>query len=444
MHILELSDYASTSAVTLEALAAVAMHVASEPTRVVFGVGAGISTAAGIPDFRGGATSLYGAESVRHPTRSHSTLDTRLATTRTAARTKDLFHHDVLLRLESRAEHLGMMATLRKAAKRVTRKGKERTISDGAANAARGAPTAFHGLMKRVAENGRLMRVYSQNIDGLEAAAGLVSPPPRFAETEAGGDRKTRSRIEADDSSSDFDRPRRKTPRRRAPTLAPSPQDLPVVALHGSLDHVHCSVCHHREKWKKRHTRAYKRGRRLPCPNCHDRGRTIDPAPLAFLRPAVVLYDDPSFASSPAAHLISSTIEADMRSEPACLVVAGTSLRIPGFRSLVKDLSRVVKRNGGWSILVNRENVGKEWDRFFDFHCTLSMLPELLTLLVLILRRLVPVLGDTEVFANHLTAFLDSLLPAASPTLADLPPDVTLAPPLASQTPVLESSSGWH
>lgn len=127
-----------------------------------------------------------------------------------------------------------------------------------------------------------------------------------------------------------------------------------------------------------------------------------------------------------------------MRSEPACLVVAGTSLRIPGFRSLVKDLSRVVKRNGGWSILVNRENVGKEWDRFFDFHCTLSMLPELLTLLVLTLRRLVPVLGDTEVFANHLTAFLDSLLPAASPTLAELPPDVTLAPPLASQTPVLE------
>lgn len=168
-----------------------------------------------------------------------------------------------------------MMATLRKAAKRANRKGKERATSDGPADAARGAPTAFHGLMKRIAENGRLTRVYSQNIDGLEAAVGLISPPPRFAETGAGGQRNTRSRVEADDSSSDFDRPRRKTPRRRAPTLAPSPQALPVVALHGSLDHVHCSVCHYRELWKKRHTRAYKRGRTLPCPNCHQRGETV-------------------------------------------------------------------------------------------------------------------------------------------------------------------------
>lgn len=46
---LPLDSYASTSAVTLEALAALAMHVVSDQTRVVLGVGAGISTAAGIP-----------------------------------------------------------------------------------------------------------------------------------------------------------------------------------------------------------------------------------------------------------------------------------------------------------------------------------------------------------------------------------------------------------
>lgn len=46
---LPLDSYASTSAVTLEALAALAMHVASDQTQVVLGVGAGISTAAGIP-----------------------------------------------------------------------------------------------------------------------------------------------------------------------------------------------------------------------------------------------------------------------------------------------------------------------------------------------------------------------------------------------------------
>lgn len=46
---LPLDNYASTSAVTLEALAALAIHVASDQTQVVLGVGAGISTAAGIP-----------------------------------------------------------------------------------------------------------------------------------------------------------------------------------------------------------------------------------------------------------------------------------------------------------------------------------------------------------------------------------------------------------
>ena len=45
---LPLDSYASTSAVTLEALAALAVHVASDH-KVVLGVGAGISTAAGIP-----------------------------------------------------------------------------------------------------------------------------------------------------------------------------------------------------------------------------------------------------------------------------------------------------------------------------------------------------------------------------------------------------------
>ncbi|KAG0662144.1 hypothetical protein C6P46_003537 [Rhodotorula mucilaginosa] len=395
--------YASTSAVTLEALAALAVHVASDQTQVVLGVGAGISTAAGIPDFRGGCGSVYSASPPRSPTLAHSTnTDPRPTLTRSARRTKQLFHYDAILRPDSRAEHFQLMVELRKAAKRAVKDGKRRQqedcapIVEGVNSSSEPVPTAFHGLMKGLADRGRLARVYTQNIDGLEAATGLLSLATTPADTPSNRPstpRLTRSRT----SGGGRVNVTPDTPHRHqfsAPDL--------VVALHGSLDHVSCSVCHHTTRWKKRHTVAFKKGRAKKCPICYWRGasppsyhrfepstvttdpptctaqsrkleskRAINPSQLAFLRPAIVLYDDPSFASSSAASHISSIADADLAAGPTCLIVAGTSLRIPGFRSLVKDFSKAVRQQGGFCVLVNREAVSKEWNAVFDYHCEL-------------------------------------------------------------------------
>ncbi|GAA5958042.1 hypothetical protein JCM8115_001110 [Rhodotorula mucilaginosa] len=418
---LPLDSYASTSAVTLEALAALAVHVASDQTQVVLGVGAGISTAAGIPDFRGGCGSVYGASPPRSPTRAHSTnTDPRPTLTRSARRTKQLFHYDAILRPDSRAEHFQLMVELRKAAKRAVKDGKRRQqedcapIVEGVNSSSEPVPTAFHGLMKGLADRGRLARVYTQNIDGLEAATGLLSLATTPADTPSNRPstpRLTRSRT----SGGGRVNVTTDTPHRHqfsAPDL--------VVALHGSLDHVSCSVCHHTTEWKKRHTIAFKNGRAKKCPICYGRAqsrkleskRAINPSQLAFLRPAIVLYDDPSFASSSAASHISSIADADLAAGPTCLIVAGTSLRIPGFRSLVKDFSKAVRQQGGFCVLVNREAVSKEWNAVFDYHF----------------------LGDTEVFAQHFTNLLDAFLPSSTPPSTPPPPKSSPSPLNTAQT----------
>ena len=103
--------------------------------------------------------------------------------------------------------------------------------------------------------------------------------------------------------------------------------------------------------------------------------RTTSLSPLAFLRPAVVLYDDPHSSSSSSSSIIASLASTDLINEPDLLLVAGTSLRIPGFKKLVKRFAARVKKGGGLRVLVNREPVGKEWDSVFDYHCASHLHP---------------------------------------------------------------------
>jgi NAD-dependent SIR2 family protein deacetylase len=101
--------------------------------------------------------------------------------------------------------------------------------------------------------------------------------------------------------------------------------------------------------------------------------RTTTASALSFLRPAIVLYDDSSPSSLALSSAASALLDADLSNEerlPDFLIIAGTSLRIPGFKSLVKDVARAVKRQGGLCVMVNRESVGKEWEKVFDFHCS--------------------------------------------------------------------------
>ena len=61
-------------------------------------------------------------------------------------------------------------------------------------------------------------------------------------------------------------------------------------------------------------------------------------------------------------------MNADVKSRPRVLVVAGTSLKIPGVRRLVKSLCTVIRtRKDGVTMYINNEPpVGKEFEDCFD------------------------------------------------------------------------------
>lgn len=82
------------------------------------------------------------------------------------------------------------------------------------------------------------------------------------------------------------------------------------------------------------------------------------------MRPRIVLYNE----YNPDEEAITSVMNADVKSRPRVLIVAGTSLKIPGVRRLVKSLCTVIRsRKDGVTMFINNEPpVGKEFENCFD------------------------------------------------------------------------------
>ena len=105
-------------------------------------------------------------------------------------------------------------------------------------------PTFFHRLLKRLDEEGRLQRVYTQNIDGLEAKAGLSfgfhDEDHEPHEREAVGKRKRmpqRSKAFARSQSDSVLMGVSGTQEKVKPLF---PRAIP---LHGSLSTLSCALC---------------------------------------------------------------------------------------------------------------------------------------------------------------------------------------------------------
>jgi NAD-dependent SIR2 family protein deacetylase len=186
------------------------------------------------------------------------------------------------------------------------------------------------------------LRCYTQNIDGLEGRAGLEIGLP----TKPASPRKAVSH----------------TPR--------------CIPLHGQLSTLHCSLCATSVPLADHlplppHT--------LPCPTC-DFSSSIRSAlsersrKTGYLRASVVLYGE----EHPQGELIGSAVERDLKGSGKkgekegkvdLLLVAGTSLSIPGVKRIVKEMARALQSRGNLPrvIMVNREMPkGKEWEGVFD------------------------------------------------------------------------------
>ena len=196
--------------------------------------------------------------------------------------------------------------------------------------------TDMHRFLQVLRRSGKLQRCYTQNLDGLEARAGL----------------------NADIESKDCD----------------------VVQLHGNLDSFRCSYCRHLTNWDGVRETALASGEIVSCPECASRveerrrrgGRTN--IHVGHLRPNIVLFQD---IDDPLSETKARIIDKDANSKPDVLLIVGTSLAIDGPRYELKNkLIPAVRRNGGKVIYVNNNPPPRTFskpvvDHIFEMDCDL-------------------------------------------------------------------------
>ncbi|KAH6883586.1 DHS-like NAD/FAD-binding domain-containing protein [Thelonectria olida] len=279
-----------------------------EARKVVVMTGAGISTSAGIPDFRS-ENGLY------------TTAGAFLRTPKPGYRgrtpsAQDMFESRVFSDQHLRPAFYELCTRLRNEAKKCE-------------------PTKTHEFIGCLRDLNKLARVYTQNIDRLEEKVGLSTNISKGLGTE---NKRKQDQVEC-------------------------------VALHGSLHELRCSLCGLQASWDTdSRENCTLSGLAPPCPHCANTitarvalgKRRTRPG---YLRPDVVLYGE----EHPRSELISTITEYDISEEPDLLLILGTSLKAHGFKVIVKEFAKAVHCSGGKVILVNKTNPGKLWAGVIDY-----------------------------------------------------------------------------
>lgn len=197
------------------------------------------------------------------------------------------------------------------------------------------ATTPTHRFIRTLRDSQKLVRCYTQNIDGLEARNGLCTDMERG--------KGSRSR---------FSKKSLALPNGPAKKVRGGDQDggCEVVQLHGNLDALRCTLCGKTCGWDEGGREAMLFGGKAPeCLSCtlqdqsrRDRGKRG--TAIGSLRPNIVLYGE----EHPAADAISNITTNDLRFGPDVLLILGTSLHVHGLKVLVKEFAKAVHaRTGG-------------------------------------------------------------------------------------------------
>lgn len=274
--------------------------------RLVAITGAGISVSAGIPDFRS-ADGLYAR-----------VLATEAPATSKCIKGKDFFDAALFHNAATRPLFNKFVAELR-------------TMCSA------GRPTPTHAFLSSLVRENRLVRWYTQNIDGLEKASGLKTstciPPSELA-------------------------------------LPKSSSSVPVISLHGTLDRLVCTLCKSTTEFATEHDALFRQGESPSCSRCSTfsserqaKGRRA--VRCGIMRPDIVLYNEPH----PHGELIAEYLTCDMNRRLNLLLVMGTSLKVVGLKKMVKDLARAVHQQpDGLVIFVNKTPAPRsEWKTVFDY-----------------------------------------------------------------------------
>jgi NAD-dependent histone deacetylase SIR2 len=195
-------------------------------------------------------------------------------------------------------------------------------------------PTPFHHLLATLAQEGRLLRLYTQNVDGID-----TSLPPLATQTPL-------------------------------PKKGPWPK---TVQLHGTLEHMTCTKCHRISAFDP----ALFDGPSPPaCRHCEETDgiRTQHAGKrshgIGVLRPRMVLYNE----HNPDDEAIGSVVKSDLRTRPDALIVVGTTLKVPGVKRIVKEMCGTVRdRKDGVTVWINNDPPPAlkdyEWDLIVQGPC---------------------------------------------------------------------------
>lgn len=179
-------------------------------------------------------------------------------------------------------------------------------------------PTTFHHMLATLAQEGRLLRLYSQNVDGIDTALEPL---------------KTRIPLTKDENG--------KWPK--------------TVQVHGGLDKMVCNKCSTLSDFDA----DLFDGPIAPiCGNCEEvneirtniEGKRSHG--IGRLRPRMVLYNE----HNPDDEAIGKVASEDLRRRPDAIIVVGTTLKIPGVQRIVREMCGVVRsRKDGMAIWINND-----------------------------------------------------------------------------------------
>lgn len=183
-----------------------------------------------------------------------------------------------------------------------------------------------------------------------------------------GGDAQTDAQL-VDASSANPDKPVQGTDC-VTPTTPQPDRGVECVFLHGSLRALRCFQCGCVADWEGDRELQTMSGQQPPCPRCEDatnarqeRGKRA--LGVGKLRPDIVLYGE----DHPESQQISSIIQHDISLAPDMLIIMGTSLKVHGLKTVVKEFAKAVhNRRDGKVIFVNYTKPAESvWADVIDF-----------------------------------------------------------------------------
>ncbi|KAJ7675398.1 DHS-like NAD/FAD-binding domain-containing protein [Mycena rosella] len=300
---------------TRRALSDLSLSVA-KCKKIVVVTGAGISCSSGIPDFRS-SDGLYALVKEKYPD--------------VVLKGRDLFDASLFRDPTSTAVFYTFIAQLKQSIDAAT-------------------PGPTHHFLQLLDSKKKLLRSYTQNIDGFEAKAGLLGSASQEAKSNGKGKSKIRTK------------------------------EVRNVQLHGDIHRVRCRSCSAEYACTDEHLRMFNEGIAPDCPECLERAearvaRSARSIKVGSLRPAIVLYDEPH----PLGDDIGTIQCADVSRKPDMLIIMGTSLKVHGLKKLVKEFAKTVHSAGPsspskakkWSgkvVFVNRTPPAAEWAGIIDYH----------------------------------------------------------------------------